>query len=108
MKSYYRDMANSPSENTVTVSFTMPRSLLAAIQEQARRDLSNQSEVMRRALMNSLTSSERAAVLREVGAQEKNRVREPVEFSYLKRPAKKVSSKPLSDAAILAKKLSEA
>ena len=56
-------MANQPAENTVTASFTMPEALLAAVKAKARREMTNQSDIIRRALMNSRSPSERAEVL---------------------------------------------
>ena len=64
MKSYYtRIMPNQPAEDTVTASFTMPRALLDTVRSRARREMTNQSDIMRRALMNSLTPTERQQVL---------------------------------------------
>lgn len=58
-------MPNSPAQDTVTVSFTMPRRLLEAIESESRITLSNKSDIIRRALMNHLSPSERAEVIRE-------------------------------------------
>ena len=56
-------MPNQPAEDTVTASMTMPRALLAAVKDKARREMTNQSDIIRRALMNSLSPSERQQVL---------------------------------------------
>jgi hypothetical protein len=59
-------MPNSPAQNTVTVSFTLPRKLLDAVETEARLNMSNKSDVIRRALMNYLTPAERDLVLKEI------------------------------------------
>jgi hypothetical protein len=59
-------MPNQPGENTVATSFTLPRALLQALQRKAKIEMTNQSDIVRRALMNYLPESERASVLREL------------------------------------------
>lgn len=61
-------MPNSPSADTVTVSFTLPRALSNAVNARAKRDLTNKSDIIRRALMAYLDPDTRAAVQRQVGA----------------------------------------
>lgn len=61
-------MPNSPSPDTVTVSFTLPRPLAEAVEAMARRELTNKSDIIRRAIMAYVSESERAVILREVGA----------------------------------------
>ena len=59
-------MPNAPAENTVSTSFTLPRELLEIIEHRAKIEMTNRSELIRRALMNYLTDDERADVLREM------------------------------------------
>lgn len=59
-------MANSPHQDTVTVSFTMPREMAAAIDRRAKMDLTNKSDVIRRALLAYLPASEAAAIRQSV------------------------------------------
>ena len=58
-------MPNRPAPNTVTASFTLPRELFAALRNQAIREMTNQSNIIRRALMKYLSPEERAAVERQ-------------------------------------------
>jgi len=59
---------NQPDENTVATSFTLPRPLFSALQRKAKMEMTNQSDVVRRALMNYLPADERAMVLRDLDA----------------------------------------
>jgi len=59
-------MANQPDPNTVATSFTLPRQLFAAVKRKAKKEMTNQSDIVRRALMNYLTPEERATVLKEI------------------------------------------
>jgi Arc/MetJ-type ribon-helix-helix transcriptional regulator len=68
MDSYYC-MANQPGANTVATSFTLPRQLYEALQQKALAELTNQSDIVRRALLRYLEPAERAAVLRQISAQ---------------------------------------
>jgi hypothetical protein len=61
-------MPNMPAENTVSTSFTLPRGLMEAIEHRSKIEMTNKSEQIRRALMNYLTTDERAQVLREMAA----------------------------------------
>ena len=56
-------MPNQPGQDTVTISFTLPRALNAALEARAAREMTNKSDIIRRALMNHLTPEERANVL---------------------------------------------
>ncbi len=85
-------MANSPHPDTVTVSFTLPQSLAAAVEMRAKASLTNKSDIIRRALLDFLTPDERAAVMGSVfndapnqGAQKAN--------APTKYPTKKESQK---------------
>lgn len=60
-------MPNTPAENTVSTSFTLPRELMDALKLRAKSQMTNTSELIRRALMNYLSEDERAAVLRDMG-----------------------------------------
>jgi hypothetical protein len=59
-------MANSPHPETVTVSFTLPHSLAAAVEQRAKASLTNKSDIIRRALLEFLSPAERAAVMGSV------------------------------------------
>ena len=61
-------MPNQPGENTVTASFTMPSSLLLAVKARAKQEMTNQSDILRRALMNSLSPVERVKVMEEINS----------------------------------------
>lgn len=56
-------MPNQPSKDTVTVSFTLPRALSKAVNDRAKRDLTNKSDIIRRALMSYLDDDTRASIL---------------------------------------------
>jgi metal-responsive CopG/Arc/MetJ family transcriptional regulator len=62
-------MPNRPARNTVTASFTLPRELFAALKNEAIREMTNQSNIIRRALMKYLSPEERAVVERERSAR---------------------------------------
>lgn len=55
-------MPNQPSENTVATSFTLPRDLLEAVEALAAKEMTNKSDIIRRALMNYLSPAEREQV----------------------------------------------
>jgi len=59
---YPLPVANSPHPDTVTVSFTMPREMVAALDRRAKMELTNKSDIIRRALLAYLPSSEAAAI----------------------------------------------
>ena len=61
-------MANQPGENTVSTSFTLPRQLFDAVRRRAKSSMTNQSDIVRRALMNYLSDEEREGVLREINS----------------------------------------
>jgi Arc/MetJ-type ribon-helix-helix transcriptional regulator len=61
-------MANQPGENTRSISFTLPRALLEAVEAKVRRKMTNKSEFIRQALMNYLTPEERAIVESQIEA----------------------------------------
>ena len=63
---YTRRMANQPDPNTVATSFTLPRQLFAAVKRKAKSEMTNQSDIVRRALLNYLPATEREMVLREI------------------------------------------
>lgn len=65
-------MANSPHPETVTVSFTLPQSLAAAVELRAKASLTNKSDIIRRALLDFLTPSERAVVMGSVMNDDSN------------------------------------
>lgn len=55
-------MPNQPGENTVATSFTLPRDLLEAVEAHAAKEMTNKSDIIRRALMNYLSPAEREQV----------------------------------------------
>jgi len=64
-------MPNQPDRNTITVSFTLPRHLDDAVEARASREMTNKSDIIRRALRNYLTTFERARIDAEMGATNK-------------------------------------
>jgi metal-responsive CopG/Arc/MetJ family transcriptional regulator len=73
-----------PAENTVSTSFTLPRGLMEAIEHKSKIEMTNKSEQIRRALMNYLTTDERAQVLREMAAPSSVRTAPEKKVSYRK------------------------
>jgi hypothetical protein len=70
LKNYYtRCVANSPHPNTVTVSFTLPKAMADAVTRRAKLELTNKSDIIRRALMAYLPPQEVAAIKHSI-AQE--------------------------------------
>ena len=59
-------MANSPHPDTVTVSFTLPRDLAAAVDRRARQNLTNKSDIIRRALLAFIPKEEADAIMASV------------------------------------------
>jgi hypothetical protein len=59
-------MPNTPHPETVTASFTMPRRLLREVEDRARAELTNKSDIIRRALLAYLPPDARAAVVKSV------------------------------------------
>lgn len=55
-------MPNQPSDKTVSTSFTLPKDLLAAVESLATKEMTNKSDIIRRALMNYLSPAEREEV----------------------------------------------
>jgi metal-responsive CopG/Arc/MetJ family transcriptional regulator len=60
-------MPNQPGADTVTVSFTLPKALSDAVNARAKREMTNKSDIIRRALLAYVGPTERAAILREAG-----------------------------------------
>jgi metal-responsive CopG/Arc/MetJ family transcriptional regulator len=75
-------MANSPHPETVTVSFTLPRELAAAVEQRARQGLTNKSDIIRRALLNYLSPEEAQQIMSSV-------LRDDVVRYRTKKPPKK-------------------
>jgi metal-responsive CopG/Arc/MetJ family transcriptional regulator len=82
-------MPNAPAENTVSTSFTLPRGLMEAIEQRSKIEMTNKSELIRRALMNYLTTDERAQVLREMAAPNSFRTAPETKVSYRKSKSRK-------------------
>lgn len=59
-------MPNAPAKTTVTASFTMPEGLMKAVTRVAKRQMTNKSEVIRRALMEYLPEDEQKKVMAEI------------------------------------------
>jgi metal-responsive CopG/Arc/MetJ family transcriptional regulator len=59
-------MANSPHPETVTVSFTLPRQLSEAVNAMAKREMTNKSDIIRRAILAYLPSEQTAQIILEV------------------------------------------
>jgi len=85
-------MPNSPHPETVTVSFTLPRELAAAVSRTARAKLTNKSDVIRQALLQYLPENERAAVMEAINAEPVEpaaKPTEPVSYSGGKKKGRK-------------------
>jgi len=61
-------MPNAPDPNTVATSFTLPRQLFAALKKKAKLEMTNQSDIVRRALLNYLPCEEASAIKAEIAA----------------------------------------
>jgi metal-responsive CopG/Arc/MetJ family transcriptional regulator len=59
-------MANSPHPETVTVSFTLPRQLSEAVNAMAKREMTNKSDIIRRAILAYLPAGQSAQIVNEV------------------------------------------
>jgi Arc/MetJ-type ribon-helix-helix transcriptional regulator len=64
-------MANSPHPQTVTVSFTLPKQLSAAVDKRARQSLTNRSDIIRRALLAYLPRDEADSIMTSYLAETK-------------------------------------
>jgi metal-responsive CopG/Arc/MetJ family transcriptional regulator len=62
-------MPNQPGADTVTVSFTLPRALSDAVNARAKREMTNKSDIIRRALLAYVDPAEKAQILREAGVE---------------------------------------
>lgn len=77
---YYTSwMPNKPAQETVTISFTLPRVLNQQIEARTARLMTNKSDFIRQALMNSLTEEERAKVLAEIEASRRKDTEYPID-----------------------------
>jgi len=74
-------MPNQRKAGIVNVSFTMPAALAEALEARARAEMTNKSEVVRRALLASLSPEEADRVRRSVLEEEPAK--------YRAKPAKK-------------------
>jgi Arc/MetJ-type ribon-helix-helix transcriptional regulator len=61
-------MPNKPDLNTASTSFTLPKALMERVRAKAKVQMTNVSDVIRRALMNYLSEDERQSVLREIAS----------------------------------------
>ena len=51
-------MPNQPAQDTITISFTMPRHLDEAVEARAKAEMTNKSDIIRRALKHWLGTEE--------------------------------------------------
>jgi hypothetical protein len=58
-------MPNQPHAETVTVSFTLPRALADAVAQHALENLTNKSDIIRRALLRYIPAEEAEKIMRE-------------------------------------------
>jgi len=65
-------MPNQPAKNTASTSFTLPGALLRLVETKARQKMTNKSDIIRQALMNYLTSGEKAWVMQQMGDMEQS------------------------------------
>lgn len=56
-------MPNQPAPHTVTVSFTLPRELGAVVDRVAKRQMTNKSDIIRRALLAYIPKEEAERVI---------------------------------------------
>jgi hypothetical protein len=63
-------VANQRAAGIINVSFTMPAKMAAALERRARQDMTNKSEIVRRAIMAYLPENEAKALLESVLAEE--------------------------------------
>lgn len=86
-------MPNQPAANTVTVSFTLPRELGAVVDRVAKRQMTNKSDIIRRALLAYIPKEEAERVLALMETAEVSEVatlpRTPVKYPAGKSAAKK-------------------
>jgi predicted transcriptional regulator len=77
---YYtlRGMANVPHPETVTVSFTLPKALAEAVDRLARQNLTNKSDIIRRALLAFLPAEEAAEIVGKVTELAERRTAPPL------------------------------
>jgi metal-responsive CopG/Arc/MetJ family transcriptional regulator len=59
-------MANRPHKETVIASFTLPKFLLDLVEQKAGEKMTNKSDIIRQAIMNYLSPTEREWVVREI------------------------------------------
>lgn len=59
-------MPNQRRAGVVNVSFTMPRALADALDQRARMEMTNKSDVVRRAIMAALTDEQREQLRQHV------------------------------------------
>jgi len=75
-------MPNKPAENTIATSFTLPRGLFSALKRRAKIEMTNQSDIVRRALMNYLPAQDREMVLRELDGHAETEPRSGTNVHY--------------------------
>lgn len=84
---------NQPSPNTVATSFTLPVQLLDLVNRKAAGEMTNKSDIIRRALMNYLSPRERAAVQLRIaensGSGDQHNHFEKISYSKPKKKPKK-------------------
>ena len=85
-------MPNSPDPETVTVSFTLPRELAAAVAQHAKKGLTNKSDIIRRALLAYIPTDEADRILGVVLNEAGNCTASPTQMDVTY-PAKKRKDK---------------
>jgi metal-responsive CopG/Arc/MetJ family transcriptional regulator len=85
-------MPNQPAANTVTVSFTLPRELGAVVDRVAKRQMTNKSDIIRRALLAYIPQEEAERVMMMMESTEVSEAatapRVPVKYPKGKKPSK--------------------
>lgn len=85
-------MPNQPAANTVTVSFTLPRELGAVVDRVAKRQMTNKSDIIRRALLAYIPQEEAERVMMLMESTEVSEAatapRKPVKYPAGKRKPK--------------------
>lgn len=102
-------MPNQPGQNTKATSFTLPKELLEALERKAKMEMTSQSNIIRRALMEYLPPEERQAVIRQLNGDlsPQERVVYKIQPSHLS-TNEQPSSKPASPSQKALKKAAAA
>ena len=66
MRNQTENMANQPSPETVTVSFTLPREQAKAVTIHAKKNITTKSDIILRALLAYISPDEAAAIMTSI------------------------------------------